>query len=294
MEEMDNNLDGEIRLWQEKLFKRSIRRTRKSNRLAELIGRTSGLQCLEVSAGDGMLSSHLRDLGGSWKTVTSTEIAAASVDSDGTEAVTLIDHGKLSFDDQSFDVVVITDALKGLSADQGFIRECHRILKAAGWVVISERYRRPASLVALLQRLFGVSPLARGHKRNGYTSGELYNILKDGFDVPETIAYSNGLLEAASTLGEFFQKLILGHAYWLVPKKSGQDMLYRYRRLNTLAGLAYPLLWVLSLFEFLPGHKLLVKSRRRPWRPRKTPKLVDGRSIAEAAINTKIGTAAPF
>ena len=294
MEEMDNNLDGEIRLWQEKLFKRSIRRTRKSNRLEELIGRTSGLQCLEVSAGDGILSTHLRNLGGSWKTVTSTEIAAASVDSDGTEAATLIDHGKLSFDDQSFDVVVITDALKGLSADQDFIRECHRILKADGWVVISERYRRPASLVALLQRLFGISPVARGHKRNGYTSSELYNILKDGFDVPETIAYSNGLLEAASTLGEFFQKLILGHAYWLVPKKPGKDMLYRYRRLNTLASLAYPLLWILSLFEFLPGHKLLVKSRRRPWRPRKTPKLVDGRSIAEAAINTKIGTAAPF
>jgi hypothetical protein len=52
--------------------------------------------------------------------------------------------------------------------------------------------------------------------------------------------------------------------------------------------------WFLSLFEFLPGHKLLVKSRRRNWSPRKQPKFSAGRSIAEVAINTKIGTAAPF
>jgi 2-polyprenyl-3-methyl-5-hydroxy-6-metoxy-1,4-benzoquinol methylase len=294
MKEMNNNLDGEIRLWQEKLFKRSLRRTRKLARLQELVGRTSGLQCLEVSDGDGMLSTHLLSLGGSWKTATSTESAAASINPGGTEPATLIDHGKLPFDDHAFDVVVIVDALKGIAADQDFIRECHRILKADGWVVISEQYRRPASLVALLQRLFGVSPVAKGQKRNGYTSSELYNILKDGFDVPEIIGYSNGLFEAAATIGEFAQNLVIGHPYWLVPKKSGQELLYRYRRLNTLAGLAYPLLWILSKLEFLPGHKLLLKSRRRIWRPRKTPKLVDGRSIAEAAINTKIGTAAPF
>ncbi len=87
---------------------------------------------------------------------------------------------------------------------------------------------------------------------------------------------------------------MIGSHYWLVRKKPGKDVLYRYRRLNTLAGIAYPLLWLLSKLEFLPGHKLALKSRRRLWRPRTTPKLVDGRSIAEAAINTKIGTAAPF
>jgi len=118
--------------------------------------------------------------------------------------------------------------------------------------------------------MFGITPVAKGLKRNGYTGSELYNILKDGFDVPETILYSNGLLESAATIGEFAQKLILPEHYWMVREKA------------------------LSKLEFLPGHKLLVKSRRRPWRPRLSPKLIDGRSIAEAAINTKIGTAAPF
>ena len=294
MEEMDTNLDAEIRLWQEKLFKSSVRRVRKLAKIESLVGNTSGLQCLEISYGDGIISAHLRSLGGSWKTAVSTRSVADSVGYGINEKIVLIENGELPFEDNAFDMVVIVDALKGIAADHDFIRECHRVLKSSGWVVISEEFRRPIGSVALLQRLFGVSPVARGQKRNGYTNHELYNILKDGFDVPETFLYSNGLLESAAAIGEAIQKLIIPDPYWMIREKAGQEELYRYRRLQTLASIARPLLWTLSLLDFLPGHKLLVKSRRRPWRPRLQPKLVDGRSIAEAAINTKIGTAAPF
>lgn len=294
MKEMDTNLDGEIRLWQEKLFKSSVRRTRKLRKIESLVGNTSGLQCLEISSGDGMISSHLRSLGGSWRTAVSTESAADSLGYGINEKVVCFEHGQLPFDDQTFDMVVIVDALKGIAADHDFIRECHRVLKSDAWVVINEECRRPVSMTALFRRLFGLFPVAKGQKRNGYTHHELYNILKDGFDVPETLLYSNGLLEATATLGEAVQKLIIPHTYWMIRDKAAQDELYRYRRLHMLARISYPLLWLLSLLDFLPGHQLLVKSRRRPWRPRLQPKLIDGRSIAEAAINTKIGTAAPF
>ncbi|MEN7973124.1 MAG: methyltransferase domain-containing protein [Verrucomicrobiota bacterium] len=291
---MDINLDAEIHLWQEKLLKRSFRRSRKLAKIESLVGKTGNLQCLEISSGDGLISSHLRSLGGSWKTAAATESAVDSINYSINEKITLIENGKLSFEDNTFDIVVIVDALKGIAADHDFIQECHRVLKGDGWVVISTEYRRPISITALLQRLLGVSPVARGAKRNGYTTHELYNILKDGFDVPETTLYSNGVIESVATAGEFVQNLATHDHYWLVRKKAGQEELYRYRRLYSFAGIAYPLLWILSLFEFLPGHKLLVKSRRRPWRPRTQPRLVDGRSIAEATINTKIGTAAPF
>jgi SAM-dependent methyltransferase len=291
---MDNNLNGEVRLWQEQLFKRSVRRNRKMIKLDELIGATAGCQCLEISAGDGVLSSHLRALGGSWKVAVTTESAADSITIYSNEKVVLIDNAKLPFEDQSFDRVVIVDALKGIAADAEFIQECHRVLKNDGWVIISEECRRPASMTALLQRMFNISPVAQGRKRNGYTSGELFNILKDGFDVPETIIYSNGLLECLATIGEYIQKTMLRQPYWIIGADAGQEHLFRYRHLNTMAGVAYPVMWLFSKFEFLPGHKLLVKSRRRPWRPRLQPKLIDGRSIAEATINTKIGTAAPF
>lgn len=294
MEEMDTNLDDEVRLWQEKLFKRSVRRRRKLDKLEALVGNTTPLQCLEISSGDGIFSTHMRALGGSWKTAVTTKEAADSVGYNLNETVTRIENGKLPFDDQQFGMVVIIDALKGIAVDSEFIRECHRVLKPDGWVIISEECRRPFSITALLRRLLGVSPIAKGQKRNGYTGSELYNILKDGFDVPETLLYSNGLLESASAIGEALQKLILPEHYWMIRAKTGQEELYRYQRLHLLASFAYPLIWILSQFDFLPGHKLLVKSRRRHWRPRTQPKLIDGRSIAEAAINTKIGTAAPF
>ena len=294
MKEMDNNLSDEIRMWQEKLFKRSIRRTRKLARMEELVGSAANLQCLEISSGDGTVSEHLRSLGGSWKTAVSTQNAADSIGHSISEAITLIDQAQLPFEDQAFDMLVVVDALKGIASDRDFVRECHRVLKTDGWVVISEECRRPASLVALLRKLLGVSPLSAGQQRNGYTLHELYAILKDGFDVPKTILYSNGLFEAVAALGEFAQKLITRGPCWMVPEKAGQHELYGYRKLHSLSGIAHPLLWLLSKFEFLPGHKLIVKSRRRPWRARTQPKLVDGRSIAEAAINTKIGTAAPF
>lgn len=294
MSEMDINVDAEVRIWQEKLFARSIRRQRKLDRITELTGKTHNLQCLEISAGDGIISASLRALGGSWKTMAANAAAGDSVGCFISDTVTLIDNGKLPFEDQSVDRVVIVDALKGISDDSEFIHECHRVLKIDGWVIISETRRAPVSLVALLQRVFDISPLAKGQRRNGYTAGELFNILKDGFDVPETITYSNSLLESAATVGEVVQKSLLHDYYWMVKKKAEKDLLYRYRRLHGLAGLTYPLLWIFSRMEFLPGHKLLVKSRRRHWRPRLQPKLIDGRSIAEAAINTKIGTAAPF
>jgi SAM-dependent methyltransferase len=294
MKEMDINLDEEIGLWQKKLFKQSIRRTRKLGKIESLVGNTATLQCLEISSGDGAISAGLRKLGGNWNTVTSTKAAADSIGCGTSEPVTLIDNGKLPFEDQFFDRVIIVDALKGIAEDGKFIRECHRVLKTDGWVVISEEYRRPVSITALLQQIFSISPVAQGQKRNGYTSTELYKILKDGFDVPETLLYSNGLFESVATIGEAIQKLILRDHYWMLREQIGQDELYRYRRLSSLNSIAYPFLWILAQFEFLSGHKLLVKSRRRHWRARLQPKLIDGRSIAEAAINTKIGTAAPF
>ncbi len=294
MSETTINLDEEIRIWQERLFMRSIRRRNKLERLSVLVGKTSNLNCLEISAGDGIIHSSLRALGGSWKTAVTNKTAADSLAYCSSEAITLIDNCKLPFEDGTFDRLVIVDALKGIHDDHEFIHECHRVLKNDAWVIISEKRRATYSMVALLQRIFNISPMAKGQRRNGYTVGELFNILKDGFDVPETITYSNGLLESATAVGEFVQTRLLQDYYWLVKKNTEKDLLYRYRRLHGLAGIAYPVLWLFSKLEFLPGHQLLVKSRRRHWRPRLQPKLIDGRSIAEAAINTKIGTAAPF
>lgn len=294
MRNLDNNLDTEVRLWQEKLFSRSVRRANKLNRLSSSLGSTINLQCLEISSGDGVLSAQLRSLGGSWKTAVLQQEEATSLNYHLSETISLIDNEKLPFEDNTFDRLVIVDALKKFNNDYDFLHECHRVIKNDGWVIISETKRAPFSITGILQRIFGLLPSSNGAPRNGYKANELFNILKDGFDVPEILVYSNGFLESFATLGEIFQKIIVGGCYWMIKEQIRQDELYRFRHLFNLANLAYPIMLLLSVLEFIPGHKLMVKSRRRHWRPRRQPKLIDGRSIAEAAINTKIGTAAPF
>jgi ubiquinone/menaquinone biosynthesis C-methylase UbiE len=291
----DTTLDKEVQLWQEKLFSRSIRRTRKLERMEELIGSTNNFHCLEISAGDGIISSHLRSLGGSWKTAVAHKEAADSLGYSISETITALEDSTLPFEDNTFDRLVIVDTLKEFGDDYEFLHECHRVLKTDGWVIISETRRAPLSIVAFLRRIMGLMPISRGSARNGYKVSELFTSLKDGFDVPETITYCNPLLESLAVIGEFFQRIGAGSSYyWLVKENAGAGELHRFRSLYSIAALFYPLYWLLSIFEFLPGHRILVKSRRRHWRPRLQPKLIDGRSIAEAAINTKIGTAAPF
>ncbi|QBG47251.1 class I SAM-dependent methyltransferase [Verrucomicrobia bacterium S94] len=290
----DPQLDQKIRDWQDRLLSRSVRRTLKCNRMIKTLGSVSSFQCLEISEGDGAISARLRALGGSWKTAAPTRPASDSLKHSLSENISYIHNGRLPFEDQSFDRLVIVDALKYIDDDYTFIRECHRVLRNDGWVVISETKRAPASLTALLQKLAGTNPAARGAVRNGYKANELFDRLKDGFDVPETIIYSNGLLETASAIGSLFRKRTLPIPYWLIPEQVPPAIEKSYRTCSTQAALFLPLAKLFALFEFIPGHQLLVRSRRRHWRPRLQPKLIDGRSIAEAAINTKIGTAAPF
>lgn len=294
MTKPSNNLNTEIRGWQDKLLSRSVRRNNKCSRIISLVGKTMDLQCLEISMGDGAISANLRALGGSWKTAVPSQSAADSISYSVADPIVVLENGKLPFADNTFNRLVIVDALKAFADDYEFVHECHRVLKNDAWVIISETRRAPFSTVAFLQRIFGLLPVSNGEARNGYKIIELFNILRDGFDVPETIVYSNSLLETAATIGEAFQKMITHGHYWLVRESAGSADLGSYKRLYGLAGFMYPLLWTLSQFDFLPGHKLLVKSKRRHWSPRIQPVLRDGRSIAEAAINTKIGTAAPF
>ncbi|MDF7808477.1 methyltransferase domain-containing protein [Pontiellaceae bacterium B12219] len=287
-------MDTEVRIWQEKLLTRSIRRTRKLDQIKRAIGTTMNLQLLEISEGDGAISTNLRKLGGSWKTAVPSKSAADSINYSLNEPITTLPNEQLPFEDHTFDRVVIVDALKHMEDDYTFLHECHRVLKNDGWVIISETRRFPFSLTALLQQAFSLTPKKHGAFRNGYTAGELFDKLKDGFDVPETITYSNGAFESIATLAEAVQKQITTLPYWLIRENAGKEELNAFRKLYNLSLLPFPMLWILSKLEFIPGHKLLIRSRRRHWRPRLQPKLIDGRSIAEAAINTKIGTAAPF
>ncbi len=300
MKAMDANLRSEVVRWQEKLFKRSVRRQMRLRKLKELIGITTNQSCLEITAGDGVISSRLREGGGRWKTMALSNEAKASLDWFVDDPVEVFQAPAIQEADGTFDLVVIVDALERIRDDYAFIKECHRVLKPDGRLVITAMRRTVFCLGGCpLRSMTGLSWRAKGLERNGYTSGEFFEVLKDGFDVPDTDTYAACCVEVPGLLCEAAANKLACGPYNMPGEKAGNEEFYHYTKLNAFAAVLYPLLWVMAKLEekllvFVPGHNIVAKTKRRVWRARKQPILIDGRSIAEAAINTKIGTAAPF
>jgi SAM-dependent methyltransferase len=298
MKAMDANLRNEVIRWQEKLFKRSVRRQMRLRKIKELIGSTTNQNCLEITAGDGMISTRLREGGGRWKTLVLSNEVKTSLDWFVPDQVEVLQDAVIKESDGAYDLVVIVDALERVRDDYAFIKECHRVLKPEGRLVITAARRILCLVACPLRTMLGLSWRAKGLERPGYTSGEFFEVLKTGFDVPETDSYSTCCIEFTGLLCEAANKLVHG-LYNMPGENTGTEEFYHYTKLNIFASLVYPLMWMLVKLEekllfFVPGHNLVAKTKRRVWRVRKQPILIDGRSIAEAAINTKIGTAAPF
>jgi SAM-dependent methyltransferase len=299
MKAMDANLRSEVVRWQEKLFKRSVRRQIRFRTIKELIGITTNQNCLEITAGDGVISARLREGGGRWKTLVLSHPAKASLDWLVEDQVEVLQGPAIKDPDGTYDVVVIVDALERVRDDYAFIKECHRVLKSDGRLVITAARKALCLGACPLRSMLGLSWRAKGLERPGYTSGELFEVLKDGFDVPETDSYSTCCVEVPGLICEAIANKMTHGPYNMPSENTGTEQFYQYTKLNVLAMLVYPLMWLLAKLEddllfFASGHNLVAKTKRRVWRARKQPILIDGRSIAEAAINTKIGTAAPF
>lgn len=292
MKAMDKNLSDEVLRWQEKLFKRSIRRQMRLRKIKQLLGAVSSQRCLEVCSGDGVISKQLRLDGGEWTTLVPDARAQAALSYFIKGGLRILQDETLDAPDQSFDAVVVVDMLERMQNDRDFIRECHRVLKPDGRLVISVARR---SFLGLLDSSWRKKGLARA----GYTATEFFDVLKDGFDVPETISYSTGLIEMPGKICEAIANKLTGGPYNMPPENADTEDFYHYTKIYALGTLVYPLMWLLSKLDHLllfiaPGRTLAAKTKRRVWRERRTPILIDGRSIAEAALNTKIGTAAPF
>ncbi len=300
MKAMDKNLSGEVVRWQEKLFKRSVRRQTRLRKIKQLLGVTSNQHCLEICAGDGVISEQLRMDGGSWTTLVPDADAQASMNYFVKSNVRVLQNETIDAPDQSFDAVVVVDALERMRDDRAFIKECHRVLKTDGRLIISVARKMLFCLGGCpLRLMLGLSWKKKGLARSGYSAHEFFDVLKDGFDVPETVSYSTCCVEVPGLLCEAAANKLAGGSYNMPPADADTEEFYHYTKLYALGTLIYPLMWLLSKLEgvllfILPGHNLVAKTKRRVWRERRTPILMDGRSIAEAALNTKIGTAAPF
>lgn len=204
--------------------------------------------------------------------------------------------GKLDLPDESVDVVVLLDVLQHVAQDRALLEECHRVLKPTGRLILEVPYAKRWSVVGALQAVLGLSRHRPQQPRRGYSESMMFDLIKDGFDAEELHTFSRAFVGLAETWAEFVASL-MGSRRDFESENLNQEL----RALDNLRK-AFAWLYPFAalgagldrLISFTKGSRLIGRFRRRPWKPRRSPTLRDGRSIAEATINTRIGTAAPF
>lgn len=208
------------------------------------------------------------------------------------------EHATLPFEDGQFDRVLVVDHLEWVEDDYAFMAETHRVLKTAGLLFVDAHHLKRWTLWRPLRRLLGVEERPATRLRDGYTGSRLFDILKDGFDVQETKTYSRFFVEGMETLVRLAIGAFLDTKRRDIPDQEEPDPADVGRRLYTIQSVAYPFFFVADkldwLLFFTRGYRLMAVARRRLWKPRRAPVLRDGRSLADAALNTRIGTAADF
>jgi SAM-dependent methyltransferase len=267
----------------EKLAKRHVRVFKSClpmqivlNEISKAVGPITDQTCLEVGASNGMMSYHLRKMGGKWQTAVRDEQTAAVVKEFVGSDVKVVSGGELSFKKKAFDVVVVHDFLERVQEDDLFVEECHRILQPDGRIVIVVPNRKSWTLVNPLRKLLHFGPEDRGWLRPGYTESHLFSILKHGFDVHQMRSFGKVLVEITDTIVKSLR----------IRSKDKADPQTSQRRVLTVGGVFYKIAYQLDILLFVGrGFKIIATAKRRTWRPRNAPILVDGRSISEAVLS---------
>ena len=291
--ETPSPITAEIVQLRMKIFLRAPLRRKLLGRILRMLDKVSGQQVLEMS-GDDALSVALRNAGGgggaAWSSLAAAETQAELLAEGGAERIHLAALPQLPFEEGAFDAVVASDMLEYVEKPAELMAELHRIMRSKTRLILHVRRKRK-TLVELFRKWSGLTDPTRPMARPGFTPTELFDVLKDGFDVQETTGYGRFFTEFANLLAELFAGII---------PSAGEAAALNERRLKralTVFTAFTPVFWLAGVLDavcfFLPEHHMVLRAKRRMmWVPRVTPRLRDGRSIAEAALGSKIGTAA--
>jgi SAM-dependent methyltransferase len=282
--------------WRVRYFEKSVPDRERLRQLRQVLSSAGNGNFLDVAVGDGAHSLLLRRLPGRWTTVAldprlAEELRAVLPP----ETVLDLNDAALPFPDQIFDFVVLPDVLPAVQDDYGFIRECHRVLKTKAYLLCTVPNIKSWSLVRGIRRLLGLSDLKAGFVRPGYTERELYDLFKDGYDIVESHTWSRFFVETGHAITQVVVGAALSGARTTSSVPSDQAAV---RRGYTLLSIARPFVLLGAaldrLIRFTRGHQRIALIKTRMWIPRREVKIRDGRSIADATINTRIGTAGEF
>lgn len=246
--------------WPIELYRRSVPKQEKYKQLAEFLGPTNGLRCLDLGVDSGAISYMLRKNGGSWKSADTDAEAVARAQEMLGASVFRIEPSWTPFLDEEFDRIVVVDLLEHLPEDRAITPELHRVLRSSGSLILNVPHDQDG-LIRRIGAMLGQTYRTHGHKRPGYTVADLDSVLGEDFEIERSKTYSKFFSEITDLLVRFA----------LDKSRRTRKMVHHDRKPSRLILLAYKLtysvFWLISKLDYLlffqSGHKLLVEARPR-------------------------------
>ncbi len=255
--------------WAVALFRKSVLKQAKFERITAFMDDPTGLRCLDIGADNGVISLLLRRRGGRWASADLDEHTVASIRQLVGDDVHQLDGSRTPFPDQSFDQVVVVDYLEHIPDDDRFAAELARILKPGGRVVINVPHLKPRSLLNRFRHAIGLTDEWHGHLRPGYDLDGIKRLLGPRFSIEQSVTYSKSFSELVDTaLNGLYVAMQRGSGAQAGSSKgtvvTQADVKKHRKQFLLLSGL-YPFLWGMSRLDALlflqPGYKLIVRAR---------------------------------
>jgi SAM-dependent methyltransferase len=250
--------------WAVALFRRSVLKRRKLAEVADMLGPTAGLRCLDLGSDNGVVSLLLRERGGSWASGDLTDEAVGSTRSLVGDDVHLVRGDGLPFPDASFDRVAVVDMLEHVPDEASFARELARVTRPGGLLVVNTpRLKRTA--LRRLRHALGQTDEKHGHLRPGYTPERLQELLTPAFAPERHRTYSRFFSEAVDTALNWGLERAGKRSSAKGMVVTATD-LARYRKTYRAYVAAYPVVWALTRLDaFVPasGYMLIASFRRQ-------------------------------
>ncbi|HEX2695302.1 MAG TPA: methyltransferase domain-containing protein [Acidobacteriota bacterium] len=260
--------------WQVRIAERSIKKRDKLRLLDKWLAYDPSRTALDIGCAQGILSWYLRKKGGFWASADQDMANLKAAKELLGKGLVRMPEGVLPFRSAAFDVVTCLDYLEHIDNDDECLRECRRVLKDGGEVVVVTPHTGRLFLLNRLRATLGMKLEFYGHKREGYSKKELVAKLEaSGFEVVRTRTYSkfaSELIELALNLayikltarGPTKQALRDGHIRPSTAEEydahSGKLKLY---------SAVYPLVWLISRLDvflfFLKGYSIMILARKR-------------------------------
>lgn len=258
--------------WAIALTRRSVLKQAKIRELTDAIGVISTETCLDIGGDNGAVSAILRSRGGQWASADLGDRNVASIREVVGGDVRTIDGSRLPFDSAAFDLVVIVDLLEHVRDDRELVRECARVLRPGGTLIVNVPHVKRYSLINAARHAVGLTDEWHGHLRPGYTVNGLRDLLAPEFRIERARTYSRAFSETIDLVMNAVFERMKGRKTEPEGISKGSVVtsgdVAKHGAAFRLLGITYPFLHAFSrldaLMPFQSGYKLIVRARHVP------------------------------